>query len=125
MNEHPIQGIMDTTMQQLKEMVDVNTIVGDALTTADGATIIPISKLSFGFVSGGSDLNVKGDVATQPFAGGSGAGISITPMAFMVVKGDDIKLMQVSNTVTTVERLIDMAPQRVDKFKALFEKKGE
>lgn len=76
MSEHPIQGIMDTTMQKIKEMVDVNTIVGDPMTTPDGTTIIPISKVSFGFASGGADIATKNQTNNQPFAGGSGAGIT-------------------------------------------------
>lgn len=120
MSEHPIQGILDTTMQKIKEMVDVNTIVGDALTTADGATIVPISKVSFGFASGGSDFNSKNQNQNPPFAGGAGAGITITPVAFMVVKGDDIKLLHISSNVTTADKIVDMVPEIVDKARAIF-----
>ena len=103
MSEHPIQGIMDTTMQKIKEMVDVNTIVGDPMTTPDGTTIIPISKVSFGFAS-------------------SGAGITITPIAFMVVSGADIRLIHVANNVTTVDKVVEMVPEIIDKAKAMFSK---
>ena len=110
MSEHPIQGIMDTTMQKIKEMVDVNTIVGDPMTTPDGTTIIPISKVSFGFASGGADIATKNQTNSQPFAGGSGAGITITPIAFMVVSGADIRLIHVANNVTTVDKVVEMVP---------------
>ena len=122
MSEHPIQGIMDSTMQKIKEMVDVNTIVGDPVSTPDGATIIPISKVSVGFVSGGSDLNSKQEKPVEPFAGGSGAGISIIPVGFIVIKGDDIRMLQISNNPTSVDKLIDMAPELIERIKNLFAK---
>ena len=107
MSEHPIQGIMDTTMQKIKEMVDVNTIVGDPMTTPDGTTIIPISKVSFGFASGGADIATKNQTNSQPFAGGSGA---------------DIRLIHVANNVTTVDKVVEMVPEIIDKAKAMFSK---
>ena len=122
MSEHPIQGIMDTTMQKIKEMVDVNTIVGDPMTTPDGRPIIPISKVSFGFASGGADIATKNQTNSQPFAGGSGAGITITPIAFMVVSGADIRLIHVANNVTTVDKVVEMVPEIIDKAKAMFSK---
>ncbi len=122
MSEHPIQGIMDTTMQKIKEMVDVNTIVGDPMTTPDGTTIIPISKVSFGFASGGADIATKNQTNNQPFAGGSGAGITITPIAFMVVSGADIRLIHVANNVTTVDKIVEMVPEIIDKAKDMFSK---
>lgn len=122
MSEHPIQGIMDTTMQKIKEMVDVNTIVGDPFTTPDGTTIIPISKVSFGFASGGADITPKAQTPSQPFAGGSGAGITITPVAFMVVSGADIRLLHVANNVSTVDKVVEMVPEIMDKAKNLFSK---
>ena len=122
MSEHPIQGIMDSTMQKIKEMVDVNTIVGDPMSTPDGATIIPISKVSFGFVSGGSDLNSKQEKAKEPFAGGSGAGISINPVGFIVIKGEDVRMLQISNNPSSVDKLIDMAPDLIERLKAILSK---
>src|SRR5665647_1057962 len=100
MSEHPIESIMKTTMENLKEMIDVNTIVGDAVETSEGTVIIPISKVSFGFVAGGGEYKEgmdakKGNKQNQaengmqdedmPFAGGSGAGVSVNPIAFLVV----------------------------------------
>ena len=101
MPEHPIEGLMKTTMNNLKEMVDVNTIVGDAVHSTDGSVIIPVSKISFGFASGGSEFNKvrdKKDGLTEeklPFGGGSGAGVSVSPVGFIVVGNDQIKLLTV------------------------------
>ncbi len=90
MSEHPIQGLMKTAMENLKEMVDVNTIVGDPVETPDGSVIMPVSKVGFGFAAGGSEFVVEtkhnGTTETEhPFGGGSGGGVSITPIAFLIV----------------------------------------
>ncbi len=122
MSEHPIQGILDSTMQKIKEMVDVNTIVADPITTPDGITIIPISKVSFGFASGGSDFVNKTQPEKQPFAGGAGAGITISPVAFMVVNGDDIRLLHVAPNATTVDKVIESLPGLMNKTKEIFKK---
>lgn len=132
MSEHPIQGLMGTAMQSIKEMVDVNTIIGDPITTPDGTTIIPISKVSFGFASGGSDFAPKGNSNSNTnessgnnlFGGGSGAGISITPVAFLVVNGADVRLLHVSGNATTADRVVSMLPDVIDKIKELFGKKS-
>ena len=107
MEGHPIEGLMKTAMESIKEMVDVNTIVGDAVETPDGSVIIPISKVGFGFASGGGEyeqMYKKGrDVNTLqnelPFAGGAGAGVSIQPVAFMVVGQGQIRLLPVNKTL--------------------------
>ena len=122
MSEHPIQGILDSTMQKIKEMVDVNTIIADPITTPDGVTIIPISKVSFGFASGGSDFVNKNMPEKQPFAGGAGAGITISPVAFMVVNGDDIRLLHVSSNATTVDKVVESLPGLMNKTKEIFSK---
>ncbi len=124
MSEHPIQGVMDSAMQKIKEMVDVNTIVGEPLTTVDGTTIVPLSKVSFGFLSGGGDLDTKQDKKSEPFVGGSGAGISISPVAFLVVKPDEIKLLQISNNVTAIDKLVDLAPDLINKLQNLIKPKN-
>ena len=116
MSEHPIQGIMDTTMQKIKEMVDVNTIVGDPMTTPDGTTIIPISKVSFGFSSGGADIATKNHTNNQPFAGGSGAGICISPVAFVVVEDETVRLMPVESN-HAMERVSEAIPQLIGLIK--------
>lgn len=130
MNEknHPINDLMTTTMQKIREMVDVNTIVGQPITTPEGITLIPVSKLSFGFASGGSDYIPKnhkpGD--TNTFGGGSGAGVNISPVAFLIVKGDSVRLLPVDPpAATTVDRVIEMVPDVVDKVTDFLEKKKE
>lgn len=130
MNEknHPINDLMSTTMQKIREMVDVNTIVGQPISTPEGITLIPVSKLSFGFASGGSDYVSKnhkpGDANT--FGGGSGAGVNITPVAFLIVKGDSVRLLPVDPpAASTVDRIIETVPDVVDKVTDFLEKKKE
>lgn len=120
MNEHPIQGLMKTTMDNIKEMIDVNTIVGDAVETPDGSVIIPISRVSFGFAAGGSEYGMgsktnkeEGDTAKFPFGGGSGAGVSVQPVAFLVVAGSQIRLLPV-NYSSVVDRIIDLVPNFIE-----------
>ena len=120
MSENPIQGIMGTTMEKIKEMVDVNTIIGDPVTTPDGTTIIPVSKVSFGFASGGSDLPTKQPKNT--FGGGGGAGISIQPIAFLVVSAGNVKLLQMTMGENTANNIVNMVPEVVDKIGTMFHK---
>ena len=130
MNEknHPISDLMSTTMQKIREMVDVNTIVGQPITTPEGITLIPISKLSFGFASGGSDFISKNHKPGEDntFGGGSGAGVNISPVGFLIVKGDSVRLLPVDPpAATTVDRVIEMVPEVVDKVTDFLEKKKE
>ena len=125
---HPINDLMSTTMQKIREMVDANTIVGQPITTPEGVTLIPVTKLSFGFASGGSDFTSKnhkpGD--TNTFGGGSGAGVNISPVAFLIVKGDSVRVLPVDPSGTsTVDRLIDTVPEVVDKVTTYLDKKKE
>lgn len=120
-SEHPIQGLMGTAMQKLREMVDVNTIIGDPISTADGIIIIPVSKVSFGFGSGGSDLPAK--VEKDIFGGGVGAGVSIQPLAFLVVSGGNVKLLQMSTSSNTADKVVNLVPEVMDKISELFSKK--
>lgn len=120
MSQHPIEGLMKTTMESLKEMVDVNTIVGDPVETIDGTVIIPISRISLGFASGGGEYQGGGgedekNNGKMPFAGGTGAGVSVQPVAFMVVGKEHIKLLPTNNT-GSVERLIELAPQLIQEI---------
>lgn len=110
---HPIGNIMGITMEKLKEMIDVNTIIGDPISLQDGTTIIPISKVSFGFASGGSDLPTKNPA--ELFGGGSGAGVSIQPLGFMVVYKGEAKLMQMSMNASTPNAVLGMMPDIIDK----------
>lgn len=120
--QHPIQGLMDTTMDKIKQMVDVNTIVGTPITTPDGTTIVPVSKVSYGFASGGSDIPSKNAINKQVFGGGSGAGISITPIAFIAVHNGETKVLGIDSSNNTADRVVNMVPELVDKISALFKK---
>ena len=118
MAEHPIQGLMDTAMSNIKSMVDVNTIVGEPVTTPDGTVIIPISTVSFGFGAGGTQFAAKQDTVTPDnpmFGGGCGGGANVKPIAFLVVGGGNVKLLPISNKSTPVDKIIDMVPEVVDK----------
>lgn len=136
MPEHPIQGLMKTAMENLKEMTDVNTIIGDPIETADGKVILTVSKVGFGFVAGGSEFK-QGDAASEsydesdsenaseselPFGGGSGGGVSITPIAFLVVGPHDIKTIHLDNSTHLYEKLLDLAPHAVDKVQEMIER---
>ena len=133
MEGHPIENIMTTTMENIKEMIDVNTIVGDAVETSEGTVIIPVSRVSFGFVAGGgeykedpplkkkaSDANILDGMnnSNMPFAGGTGAGVSVNPIAFLVVGQDKVKLLPV-NFNTTVDRVVELVPQVVEQVQDL------
>ena len=116
--EHPIQGMMGTAMQKIREMIDVNTIIGDPITTPDGTVFIPVSKVSFGFGSGGSDWPNK-NTAKDLFGGGAGAGISINPLAFLVVSNGEVKLLQMSLSSNTADKMVNMVPDVIDKISGL------
>ncbi len=127
MAEHPIENLMMTAMSSLRDMIDVNTIVGDLVETQEGTSIIPISKVTFGFAAGGSEFNLK----TQPkeiqnhklpFGGGSGAGVNISPAAFLVVTGDVVKLLTLDSNNTALDRIIDLAPDVLNKISNLVDK---
>lgn len=119
MNEkatHPIEGMMGTTMEKIREMTDSNTIIGDPITTSDGTVIIPVSKVSFGFGSGGSDWPTKA-ITKDAFGGGVGAGISLQPLAFLVVSKGEVKLLQMHEASdNTVDRMVNMVPDVIDKI---------
>jgi len=122
MEKRPINDLMETTMQKVREMVDANTIVGEPISTADGVTLIPVSKLSFGFAGGGSDFGKKQETS-DAFGGGIGAGVNIIPIAFIVVKGDSVKMLHVSPpAVSTLDRLIETVPEVFDKVTDLINK---
>ena len=126
MSEHPIDGLMETAMNSIKDMVDVNTIIGDPIETNNGMVIIPISKVSFGFAAGGSEF--KGETIDEykkkdkeeqvqyrlPFGGGSGAGISINPVAFVIVSKDSIKVMPIEHS-SVIDKLMDYVPDLMTK----------
>lgn len=124
MAEHAINEVMKITMDKLRSMIDVNTIVGDQITTPDGTTIIPISKVSFGFASGGSDFDSKKENIN--FGGGSGAGVSINPEAFLVVKDGNVRVLPMATAPsTTVDRLVELIPEVMDRVEGYFKNKKE
>lgn len=125
MENHPIENLMQNTMEKIKNMVDVNTIVGNTILTPDGASIIPISKVSFGFASGGSEYNssVSSDLGKYPFGGGSGAGVSLKPVAFLFIKSGSVRLLPVNQT-NPYDKIIDTVPQLVDMFKDVCKNKS-
>lgn len=121
METHPIENLMKSTMENLKDMIDVNTIVGDAVESKDGSLIIPISKVSFGFASGGSEFacsNTENSDSDYPFGGGSGAGVTVKPVAFLVISNGSVKLLSLDQK-NTYEKLIDSVPQVMDFFKGI------
>lgn len=123
MSEHPVENLMKSTMENLKDMVDVNTVVGTAIETKDGSYIIPISKVCFGFASGGSEFSnqiTKEDSSSKyPFGGGSGAGVSVKPVAFLVVSKNIVRLLPLDQD-NTYDRIVDTVPQVIDMVKDLF-----
>lgn len=133
MSEHPIEGIMITAMNSIKDMIDVNTIIGEPIETSNNISIIPISKVSFGFATGGSEF--KGETVDEytrrdkeeqvqyrlPFGGGSGAGITINPIAFLVIQSNNVKLIPVTHT-SSIDKLLDYIPDLMEKTNNMMNK---
>ena len=119
--EHPIGSLMDTTMEKIKEMIDVNTIIGEPITSPAGTLIIPVSKVSYGFAAGGSDLPTKKE-NKDCFGGGSGAGVTIQPVAFLTVYQGDVRLVSVDREECTADKLVNMIPDVLKKVKGVFKK---
>lgn len=125
MDKQPVSEMMETVMGKVRQMVDVSTVVGEPIITADGITVIPVSKVSFGFASGGSDFVGKNQSASgkMPFGGGSGAGAQIVPIAFVVIKDGSVRVMNIEMpATTTIDRVIDNAPEIIDKVSSLVKK---
>ena len=126
MSEHPIEGLMTTAMNSIKDMIDVNTIIGEPIETSNNIVIIPISKVSFGFAAGGSEFKgetideykkVDKEEAIQyrlPFGGGAGAGVSINPVAFLVITNDNVRLMPVNHS-SSIDKLMDYIPDLMER----------
>ena len=119
--EHPIGSLMDTTMEKIKEMIDVNTIIGEPITSPDGTLIIPVSKVSYGFAAGGSDLPTKKE-NKDCFGGGSGEGVTIQRVAFLSVYQGDVRLVSVDREEGTADKLVNMIPDVLKKVKGVFKK---
>lgn len=143
MEKHPIEAIMSTTMENIRDMIDVNTVIGEPVVTTNGATVIPVSRVSFGFIAGGGDYQMPegdkpsaggsassaggsaqagasqggaGQPANLPFAGGTGAGVTVQPMGFLVIQNDQVRMMPAQH-YAPIDRIIDMVPQLVDDIK--------
>ena len=119
MAEHPIQGLMGVTIEKIRDMVNAETIIGDPI-HIDDTTIIPVSRVTFGFASGGSDVGPSS--SKQMFGGGSGAGVSVTPVAFLVIADGNVRTVQLIDKVTAVDNVVASLPELVDKVTALIKK---
>ncbi len=120
MKETPVNKIMENTLQKMREMVDVSTIIGEPIKTGD-TTLIPVSKVSYGFTSGGTDLPSKQNA--ELFGGGGGGGITISPVAFIVIQGEKVRMMQINNYTSSADRAIAMIPELVDQLSQLLKAK--
>ena len=120
MSQHPIGDLTDNAMRNLRSLVDVNTVVGDPITTPDGTVIIPVSKVSFGFGTGGSDFPTANP--KELFGGISGGGVTIQPLAFLVVKEGRVQLLQLTSANNTADRLVNIVPDVIDKVGDFFAK---
>lgn len=123
MGQHPIEELMKTAMESIKGMVDVNTIVGDAVQTIDGTVIIPVSKVAFGFAAGGGEYSKtqKNENTGYPFAGGSGAGVSINPVAFLIVGRNNTIKMIPASPHAALDRALDNIPNLIEQIKKALE----
>ena len=120
--KHPLNDLMRSTMEKIHEMVDTNTIVGQPIVTPDGVTLIPISKVSFGFGSGGGDYGKT--TPKEIFGGGSAAGVKIDPVAFLVIRDGITRVLPVAvPPVSTLDRVVEMVPDLMDKVEKYFDKK--
>jgi len=128
--KHPIESLMTTTMDSLRDMVDVNTVIGEPINTQDGTTVIPISRVSFGFVAGGGEygesqarqVSAGSTDADIPFAGGAGAGVTVTPLGFLVTSGEQVRLVP-AQYCQSVDRLIELIPQAMAELRCAMKDK--
>ena len=110
-----IDKVISATMENLKEMIDVNTIVGNAVSAGENVIVIPVSKVSFGFASGGTEYISGNGTEPNAFGGGAGGGVSVSPVAFLVVENGHVRLVPVSDSVSAVDRIIDSVPELISK----------
>ena len=118
-----LPNMLQETISKIREMVDVNNVIGDPITTADGVTIIPVSKVSVGFGGGGSDFVSKNvNKQDNPFGGGVGGGVKVTPICFLIVKDGNVRMMPVAAPAnTTADRIVEMVPDTLDKISAFID----
>ena len=129
MEKHPIENIMSSTMDSIRDMVDVNTVIGEAVVTQDGSTIIPVSRVSFGFVAGGGEYRCQSrpvgeEMGRMPFAGGTGAGVTIEPMGFLVSNQSAVRLLP-AQPYAPADRVIELAPQLVNELYRFLKSKND
>ena len=122
MSENNLKSVMDTTMDKLRTMVDADTIIGTPIVVGN-ITLLPISRVSFGLATGGSDFPSKS--GQELFGGGGGAGVTVNPVAFICINGDNVHMMPVYSEMNTIDKAINMAPELIDKIKSLFDKKTD
>ena len=122
MENQDITNVMNATMGKIKELDDTNTVIGKPITTPDGIVLIPLSKVSFGFASGGTEFAATKD---RPGLGaGSGAGVKVEPMGFLIIKDGNVRMLNIAPTNNTVDRIIDMAPSVMDRVDAFIDKRS-
>ena len=115
-----LPNMLENTIQKIREMVDVNSVIGEPITTPDGVTIIPVSKVSVGFGGGGTDFATKN--GADPFGGGVGGGVKVTPICFLIVKDGNVRMMPVAAPAnTTADRIVEMVPDTLDKLTAFLD----
>ena len=119
-----IPNMLESTIQKIREMVDVNSVIGEPISTPDGVTIIPVSKVSVGFGGGGSDFTNKPTAGDNPSGGGVGGGVKVTPICFLIVKDGNVRMMPVAEPAnTTADRIVEMVPDTLDKLTAYLDSK--
>ena len=120
-----LPNMLDSTIQKIKEMVDVNSVIGEPISTPDGVTIIPVSKVSVGFGGGGSDF-VNKSGGENPIGGGVGGGVKVTPICFLIVKDGNVRIMPVAQPAnTTADRIVEMVPDTIDKLTSYLDSRKE
>lgn len=121
-----IPNMLESTIQKIRQMVDVNSVIGDPISTPDGVTIIPVSKVSVGFGGGGADFTKKANAGDNPFGGGVGGGVKVTPICFLIVKDGNVRMMPVAEPAnTTADRIVEMVPDTLDKLTAYLDSRTQ
>jgi len=124
--KHPLSDMMGESVAKIKDMIDANTVMGEPIHTPEGVTIIPVSKIKIGYAGGGSDFAPKNYPVNKlnPFGGGSGAAVTVSPVAFLVIKGESVRLLPVAEPASgSLERLVEMLPGLVDQLGGMLKKK--
>ena len=122
MSDNQVNRLLGVTMEKIKDMVDADTVIGSPVTSPDGTVIIPISRISYGFASGGSDLPSKAQPATGLFAGGAGAGITVSPIAFLAISNGNVRVLQIEPYFSPIDRALEKVPQVIDQLTSFFKK---